>query len=82
MLGLFSIYLIPLSVHADWELSLNVSGHDLKKYNEALNLQLDIQATNSPDADIYVAIKLPDEQLLFLIAGSLFASTPGFISYN
>ena len=80
MLGLFCIYLTPLSLYADWELSLNISGHDLKKYNEVLNIQLDIQATKSPDADIYVAIKLPDDQLLFLTAESLFASTPRFVT--
>ncbi len=74
MLSLLSIYLTPVSAQANWELSLNVDGHELKKYNEALDIQLNIRVTSSPNADIYVAIKSPDGQLFFLKAGNLFAA--------
>ncbi|WP_069472451.1 multicopper oxidase family protein [Candidatus Marithrix sp. Canyon 246] len=56
----------PLVLQANWQLDIGISGDSPKKLNEDLNLQLNIQVTNSQNADIYLALQLPDTKLLFL----------------
>jgi len=69
---------MPINVLANWTVGLNINGHELKKTNEAFSLQLNLDAKNNPNADIYVAIKFPNDTLYFLTANQLFASTPSF----
>jgi blue copper oxidase len=78
MLSLLGILLTPLSAQADWTVELDIKGHDLKKHNEALKIQLYLQAEDGPSVDIYVAVQLPDGQLLFLNGNTLFDATPSF----
>jgi bilirubin oxidase len=66
LFGLLSLLLNPLAVQANWQLNIGVSGDSPKKINEDLSLQLNIQVTNSQNADIYLALQLPDTKLLFL----------------
>jgi len=69
---------MPINVLANWSVGLNLNGHELKKTNEAFSIQLNLDAQNSPSADIYVAIKFPNNTLYFLSANQLFATAPSF----
>ena len=76
---IIGLLLSPFSTQAAWELNLDISNHGLKKANEALNVQLRTSATDSPNADIYVAIQTPDQRLFFLTAANMFADNADLI---
>ncbi len=78
LFGIISILLMPSTLLANWSVGLNIDGHELKKTNETFRLQLNLDAQNSPNADIYVAIKFPNNTLYFLSAHQLFATSPSF----
>lgn len=75
LIGLLSIL---SSAHANWQLELGVPGHALKKADEALELQLSSQADETANADIYLALQMPDQQLLFFTASAPFAGDVDF----
>jgi len=66
ILILLGLLFNPLALQANWQLNIGISGDFPKKLNEDLNLQLNIRVTNSQNADIYLALQLPDTKLLFL----------------
>jgi len=69
---LFMLLFNPLVAQANWQINLSISDNALKKLNEPLSLELNIEASNSSNADIYMALQLPDAKLLFLEAKGMF----------
>lgn len=66
LFGLLSQLLNPLIVEANWQVNIAISGDAIKSINDNFNLRLSTMATNSENADIYLALQLPNTKLLFL----------------
>ncbi len=66
LIGLLSLLLNPLLVQANWQLNIGISGDSIKTVNDNFNLRLSTEVTNSENADIYLALQLPNSKLLFL----------------
>jgi len=78
IIALFIMFLNPAIAQAKWQIGLDILGHPLKKSTEELTLQLSVKSTDNQQADIYLAVQLPDKRLFFLTAPTIFSTSIQF----
>ncbi|BCG63423.1 MAG: blue copper oxidase [Methyloprofundus sp.] len=76
--GMLLFLLNSVVAQANWQINLDILDHSLKKNNESLKLQLEIQSSDKSKADLYVAVQSPDSSLLFIQAPNLFSESVNF----